>query len=74
MSIQALSPERGSSPQDPFGDSTLPEKERDLEDEWEADPDSARNWSSKRKWATTVIVSIQPSFNFFSELKSPFVS
>ncbi|KAF8800562.1 MFS general substrate transporter [Phlegmacium glaucopus] len=32
-------------------------EQSDLEDDWENDPDNARNWSAKKKWAATAIVS-----------------
>jgi len=39
------------------GDGALPENEKDaIEDDWENDPENARNWSFRKKWTTVSIV------------------
>lgn len=45
------------------GESALPEDKREeafenLEDDWENDPENARNWTSRRKWTAVAIVSV----------------
>ncbi|KAF8903320.1 major facilitator superfamily domain-containing protein [Gymnopilus junonius] len=54
------------------GESALPEDKveeafENVEDDWEDDPDNARNWSSKRKWTAVGIVS---AYTFVSPLTS----
>ncbi|KAF8800563.1 multidrug resistance protein 4 [Phlegmacium glaucopus] len=36
---------------------TAASEKSDIEDDWENDPDNARNWSAKKKWTATAIVS-----------------
>ncbi|KAF5381298.1 hypothetical protein D9615_008391 [Tricholomella constricta] len=54
------------------GESALPEDKveealENLEDDWENDPDNARNWSFSRKWTAVSIVSL---YTFVSPLAS----
>ena len=51
------------------GESALPEDKveealENLEDDWEDDPDNARNWSSKKKWTAVGIVRLDPGLPF----------
>lgn len=44
------------------GESALPEDKKgeaveNLEDDWENDPENARNWSNRKKWTAVMIVS-----------------
>ncbi|KAK7062206.1 hypothetical protein R3P38DRAFT_3303206 [Favolaschia claudopus] len=54
------------------GNSAIPEDKKleileNLEDDWQDDPDNPRNWSFKKKWASTAIVSL---YTFISPLTS----
>ncbi|KDR80330.1 hypothetical protein GALMADRAFT_62622 [Galerina marginata CBS 339.88] len=54
------------------GESALPEDKieeslENLEDDWENDPDNARNWTSRQKWTAVCIVS---AYTFLSPLAS----
>lgn len=36
------------------------------EDDWENDPDNARNWNSRKKWTAVFIVRTYPSYYLLS--------
>ncbi|KAH9478455.1 Efflux pump radE [Psilocybe cubensis] len=61
---RTLSPGHGESalPEDKIGEAV-----ENLEDDWENDPENARNWSTKKKWTAVVILS---SYTFVSPLAS----
>ncbi|RDB30839.1 hypothetical protein Hypma_005829 [Hypsizygus marmoreus] len=62
--------ERAMSPG--HGESALPEDKEEeavenVEDDWEDDPENARNWSFRRKWTAVAIISL---YTFVSPLAS----
>jgi len=51
------------------GESALPEDKEaeaieNLEEEWESDPENARNWSTGRKWTAVAIVRARLGFSY----------
>ncbi|KIM47070.1 hypothetical protein M413DRAFT_268955 [Hebeloma cylindrosporum] len=67
---EKATPVNSGSPQISLGNGepeVLEEKQETLENDWENDPENARNWSPRRKWTAVCIVS---AYTFVSPLAS----